>query len=121
MASNAAQCFGADVTFTDVPVTIDARVVGGARVVEMNGVHVFGFYCLLHSLKEGFESVFFTNVVSGCEGVGGIETNAERKLWADAYDRFQVFETMADAITLARRVFQKDLQLAKPQTLAGDL
>src|ERR1044072_4261678 len=98
MARDATQCFGADVAFTDVPVTVDARVVSSARVVEMNGVHVFGFYCFLHSLKQRFESVFFTNVVSGCECVSGVETNAERKLWADAYDRFKVFKTMADAI-----------------------
>src|ERR1044072_6287084 len=111
MACHATQRFTADVAFADVPVTIDARVVSGARVVEMDSVNVFRFYCLLHSLKQRFESVFFTNVVSGCAGVGGVETNAERKLWGDAYDRFKMFETMADAITLAGRVFQKDFQL----------
>ncbi len=87
----------------------------------MNGVDVLSLYCFLHSLEQGFETVFFTNVVPGCECVGGVETNTKRKLRADAYDRFKVFETMADAITLAGSIFQKNFQLSEPQPFARDL
>src|SRR5689334_10867188 len=121
MTSDATQCFGADVAFADVPVTIDARVVDSARIVEVNGAHVLSLHCLLHSLKQRFESVFFTNVVSGRERVCSVETDGERKLRANAHDRFQMFETMTDAVALSGSVLQKDLQLSKPQALARDL
>src|SRR6185369_9510584 len=121
MTSDAAECLGADVAFADVPVTIDARVVSSARIVEVNGAHVFSLHCLLHSLKQRLQSVFLANVISGGECVCRVETNCERKLWANAHDRFKVFETMTDAVALSRSVFQKDFQLSELQTLARGL
>ena len=41
MVGHATQGFRADVAFANVPVTIDARIVSGARVVEVNRAHVF--------------------------------------------------------------------------------
>src|SRR5689334_21227335 len=104
MACDATQRLGADVAFADVPVSIDTRVITGARIVEMNGAHIFGFHRLLYSLKQRFESVFLAYVVAGSERMRRVETNAERQLWANADDRFQVFETMADASALSGSV-----------------
>src|ERR1051325_9803000 len=87
----------------------------------MDGVHVFSLDCFLNALEECFESVFFANVVTGGECVGGVETNAERQLWASAHERFEVFEAMTDAVALSGSVLQKDFQLAEPQALARDL
>src|SRR6185369_10573300 len=121
MTSDAAECLGADVAFADVPVTIDARVVSSARIVEVNGADVFSLHCLLHSLKQRLQPVFFTYVVSGGECVCSVETHGEWKLWANAHDRFKMFETVADAVALSRSVFQKYFQLSELQTLARDL
>src|SRR6185369_13887582 len=121
MTSDATQRFGSDVALADVPVAIDARVVDGARIVEMNGAHVFSLHCLLHSLKQRLQSVFLAKVISGGECVCRVETNCERKLWANAHDRFKVFETMTDAVALCRIVFQKDFQLSELRTLARGL
>src|SRR6185369_16835794 len=121
MTRDATQGFGADVAFADVPVAIDARIVHGARVVKMNRVHVPRLHCLLYTLEQRFESVFLADVVTGGERMGRVETNAERQLRASAHERFEVFEAMTDAIALSRRVFQKNFQLAEPQTLARNL
>src|SRR5215216_6533473 len=121
MAGDATEGVGADVTFTDVPVTIDARVVSSARIVEVDGSDVLCLYCLLHSLQQRFEAVFLADVITGRERVGSVETNAERKLRADAYDFLEVLEAVTDAVALPGRVLQKNAQRAKLQSLARDL
>ena len=121
MAGDAAQGVGADVAFADVPVAIDAGVVRRARIVEVNRVDVLSLYCVLHSLHQRLKAVFFTNVVAGCEGVRGVETNAEREFGTSAHELLKVFETMADAVALAGSVFEEDFEFAKPHTLARDL
>jgi hypothetical protein len=105
---DALQGVGADMAFTDVPVAVDARVVGGARVVEVNGADVFEFDGLLNSLKQPFETVFFANVVTRRESVCGVETNAQRKFRTDAHDLVEVLDAVTDAIALAGRVLEQN-------------
>src|ERR1051326_8184290 len=48
---DAAKCVETDVAFADVPVTVDARVVNGAGVVEVNGADVLQSDCVLDALE----------------------------------------------------------------------
>src|SRR5688500_15590393 len=121
MTGNATQCLGADVPFADVPVTIDAGVVNGPRVVEMNGADILHFHRLLHALNESVESVFFANVVACCERVRRVETNAERDLRAQLHDQREMFEAVTDTVALSGSVFQQDAKRAELQPFARDL
>jgi len=86
-------------------------------------VHVENQHLRMESGAEFqcFESVFFANVVTGGEGVRGVETNTEREFRTDANDLLKMLETMADAVALPGGIFQKNAKLAKPQTLTRDL
>ena len=121
VTGDAAQCVSADVAFADVPVTIDAGVVSGARVVEVDGAHVSDLHCLLHSLQQRVQAVFLTDVVAGRERVCCVEANADRKLRAESHDHVEMFEAMADAVALSGSVLEQDTQRTEPQTFARNL
>src|SRR5687768_5599048 len=112
MAGDAAQSVGADVTFADVPVAIDAGVVDRARIVEVNGANVLDAYRLVHALNQRVQTVLFADVVTCCEGVRGVEADSERNLRAHLHEQREMFETVADAIALSGCVFKQDSQRA---------
>jgi hypothetical protein len=76
-AGDAGEGCGADVAEADVPVAVDARVVGGARVVEVDGADVARADVLRQRVERGGEAVLFAYVVAGGEGVGRVEADAE--------------------------------------------
>ena len=67
MARDTPQCFRADVSFTNVPVPIDARVEGSTRIVEMDRPNISQTDCSTNNVERRIQSVFFTNVVAGSE------------------------------------------------------
>ena len=121
MLRDASQCVRADVAFADVPVTIDARVVGSARIVEMDGAHVFESSQFFELFESALRAIFFANVVTGSEGVCRVEANAERKLRTNAHDLVEMFEAVTDAVALSRSVFEQDAKRPELQSLARDL
>ena len=76
MARDASQRCTTDVTFANVPVSIDTRIVRRSRIVEVNGAHVFSLDGALKFYNHSFQTVFFANVVTGGEGVCRVEANA---------------------------------------------
>src|SRR5690349_9925542 len=121
MLGDAAQGFGADVAFADVPVTVDAGVVNGARIVEVNGANALQTDCLLNSLQQRIEPVRVANVVTSGERVRRVETNPERQLRTRVHDLAEMFEAVTDAVALSGGVFEQDAQRTEFQTLARDL
>ena len=111
-----AQGFGADVTLADVPVAIDAGVVNGARVVEVNGADVLDSHGLLHPLNQRSETIFLADVMTGSKGVRRVEANAERDFRTQLHDQGEMFEAVADAVALPGGVFQQDAQAYETQT-----
>ena len=104
VASDAAEGVGADVTFADVPVTIDARIISGTRVVEVDGANVLCLYWLLHSFQQRFEAVFHADVIPRGDSVCGVETNSKWKLRTEAQEVLKMLEAVSDALALSRRV-----------------
>jgi hypothetical protein len=121
MASDTSQGVCANVSLADVPMAIDAGVVWDTGVVEVNGANVFSLHCFLDALNESLKTVFFTNVVARGESVCGVKADAERELWTDAHDRFEVLETMTDAVALSGSVFEQDAELPELQSFARNL
>src|SRR5690349_1528489 len=109
MLGDATQGVEADMSFADVPVTIDTRVVDGARVVEVNRAYVLQPDGFLHALQQRFKTVCFANVVTGGERVRRVEADAERQLRTRVHDLAEMFEAMADAFALTGGVFEQDL------------
>src|ERR1051325_8447196 len=97
MTCDAAQRLTADVAETDVPVAIHARVVVSLRVVEVDGAHVLSADAALDRFERGGEAVLVAQVVSGGEGVGGVEADAEVERGAGGDDLAQVLEAVTDA------------------------
>lgn len=60
-----------------MPVAVNARVVGGARVVEVDGAHLREPDVRVQRFERGGEAVLLADVVAGREGVGRVEADAE--------------------------------------------
>jgi hypothetical protein len=65
-------------SLTDVPVSIDSRVVDSPGIVEVNRTNILESHGSLHFLNQRCESIFFANVVTCCERMRRIETDTER-------------------------------------------
>src|SRR5882672_9224958 len=113
MPGHAAQGVAADVSFADVPVAIDSRIVRGPRVVEVNCAYFAGTNCVFEFVDQGFQTIFLTKVVAGGERVRGVKANAQRKLGTGIHDYAQMLEAMANTFSLSRRIFQKNPQLSQ--------
>src|SRR5215218_1155408 len=107
---DAAQRLGADVAEAEVPVAVYARVVGGLRVVEVDGEHVLKLDVRVERVERGREAVFVAYVVAGREGVRGVEADAEVEVGAPPGDLAQVLEAVADALALPGRVLKEDAE-----------
>src|SRR5439155_11607356 len=118
MARDAAQSFAADMTFTDVPVSVDAGVVRCARIVKVNRAHVPCPNRAPDNVDSCFQPIRFANVVAGRERMRRVDANGERKFRTRLHNRAQMFEAMSDAFALAGGVFQQDVQPPKLQTFA---
>ena len=46
------QCFGADVALANMPMSIDPRIVSGARIIEMNNAHILGPHCTFYLFNQ---------------------------------------------------------------------
>jgi len=121
MLREAPQSISANVTFADVPVPIDARIVRRFGIVEVDRVHVPESNGLLDNRERRLQTLFFTNIVTGRERMRGVDANAQGQLLGSVHDGPQVFEAMTDAFALAGGVFKQNLQLAESQTLASNL
>src|ERR1044072_4301057 len=64
MLSKTLERFTPDMAFTNVPVPIHARIVLGARVIEMNGTHVSQTDGAANDFNCRFQAFFFANVVT---------------------------------------------------------
>ena len=107
MAGNAAQGVGADMAFTYMPVAVNTRVVCSARIVEVNRANTFQPDRFSDSLNKRLQTIFLAYVVTGGERMRRIETNAERNFRTESHDLLKMFETMTDAVALARGVLQQ--------------
>src|ERR1700730_5231696 len=116
---NAAQSLATDVALANVPMSIDARVVRSARIIEVNRPDVADSDRATELFNQGFQTMFFTDVVTCSKCVGGIETNTEREFRARIHDFFQMFKAMADTVALTRRVLEQNTKRTQPQSLAG--
>src|SRR5215471_19068383 len=108
-------------SFTDMPVPIDSRVVGCLRVIEVHGAHILQSDSPFDYGNRRFQAISFTNVIARSEGMRGIDADAERQLRTRFHDRAQMFEAMADALALTGSVLEQDSKLTETQTLAGEL
>lgn len=121
MLGHTTQGFDADVALADVPVSIDARIVRRARVVEMNGANVLCPDRSFNPAHQRLQTVVLANVVASGESMGSIKADPQRKLWAKIHNLAQMLEAMPDTLALARRVLQQNSQLAQTQTTTCDL
>ena len=96
------------VPLTDVPMTIDARVVCSSRVVEVDRPYILQADGLIHLLNQRLQSIFFSNVVTGCERVRSVETNSEWQLRTHLHDFTKMFEAMSNTFTLSSSILQKN-------------
>ena len=78
MLCDTPQGVSADVTFADVPVAIDARIILRARVVEVNCPNTLNAHRLLHALNQRLKPVSLANVITRCKRVRRVEANTER-------------------------------------------
>src|SRR4030095_12821766 len=108
-------------TFADVPVPINPRIVRRARIVEMDGAHIFQSDCLPDYGHRRFQSIGFANVITRSKRMRSVDAHSEREFGAGPHDRAQMLEAVADAFALARSVLQQDLQFAETQSFASDL
>jgi hypothetical protein len=109
---DAAQGFEADVAEAEVPVAVDARIIRGARVVEVDGAHVLDTDVVVERFESGREAVLFAEVVAGGEGVGRVEADAEAESRTLGDNLAQVLEAVADALALPGGVLQKDAEVS---------
>src|SRR5688500_5845057 len=112
MARDASHRFDADVSFADVPMAIDTRIVRSTRIVEVDRPHVFQANSSIHLLNQRVQSVFFPNVISGSERMRRIKTDSECKRGTAIHYLAQMFEAMSDTFTLPCRVLQKNSKRA---------
>src|SRR3954471_12497658 len=77
MASNAAERFASNVAQSYVPVAINARVIVGLRVVEVNREHITQADIFFERLKRGFKPVTLAYVVARRESVCRVQTDTE--------------------------------------------
>src|SRR5688500_7617418 len=87
----------------------------------MNSTNVLHSDGLLHTLNQSFEAVCFADVVAGRESMSSIHANAEWQLRTGAHDLIEMFEAVADAITLPGRVLQQDAERLELQSLTRNL
>jgi hypothetical protein len=113
--------FRADVSEADVPMPVNARVVRGARIVEVYGAHSGKADVSFERVERGGQSVFVSDVVAGGEGVRCIETDTEFQFGATLGYLAQVLEAVADALALTRSVFEKNAKAAKLKPIARGL
>src|SRR5262245_23254883 len=108
MSRKTSQRIAANVSFANVPVSINTRIIRRARIIKMDCPNCPQTYRAPNDVNCVFQAGFVANVVSGSERVSGVNTNTQRNLRTPVYDSAQVFKTMSDAFALACGVFQKD-------------
>ena len=108
MARYPLQRVTADMALSDVPVAIHPRVVLSPRIIEVDSLDFLRSHLPIQRLDRRFESLSGANVVTGGEGVSGIEANTQGQSGTSLHDFSQVLKPMADAFALAGGIFQKN-------------
>src|SRR5438552_14608851 len=94
MPRKAPQSLAADMAFADVPVPVDPRIVGRARVVEMHCANVSQADRSTNNLQRCFQPVGLAYVVPGGERMRGVDANTQAQFGTQVHDGAQVFEAM---------------------------
>ena len=90
--------FDADLAVADVLVAVDARAERLLRVVEMKGADVGDADVRVESVDRPLVVVAIAELVSRCEDVAGVETDADARFVVDERDDpSQLFERAAEA------------------------
>src|ERR1043165_5615983 len=76
-AGDAPERVRADVAEAEMPVAVNARVVFGLRVVEVDGAHVAESDVRVERVERGTQSVVGAQGAAGCEGVRRVEADAQ--------------------------------------------
>ena len=116
MLSHSPQRIPADMTLPDVPVTIDSGVIGCPRIIEVNCAHIVSADFAIQCLHRRVQAIFFSNVVTGGEGVGRVDAHTERDLRTRFHDLAEVLKPVTDAFTLSGGVLEQDAKRTEIQT-----
>src|SRR5688500_2695699 len=87
----------------------------------MDCPHSLCSYLAIKCLHRCFESFYRADVVTGCEGVSRIEANSEGQVGTGRHNCSQVLKPVANALTLARGVFQENPNRTQIESVGGVL
>src|SRR6266496_2506015 len=103
-----------------MPVPIDARIVGRARIVEMNRADISQTNGPANAFNRRFQSIFFTNVVARRERMRRVNTHTQRKVRTFVHDCAQMLEAVPNALALSGSVFKQHAKLSELKTLTRE-
>src|SRR5579885_3233586 len=121
LARDPCERLGPDLAEADVPVAVNARIIGRLRVVEVYSTNISEAHIFFERFKSGRKPVLVAQVVARGEGVRRVEADAEVQAGALLSNLAQVLEAVADALALTRRVLKQDSERAKFDSLARGL
>ena len=109
MIQNPAECFEANLPFTNVLVPINARTKVRLRIVDVNDTNAVDADRAVNRLQRLFQTVSRANIPSGRKGVRSINANAERQVRSCIKNRPQFFKARTHGRTLSRGILEKNL------------
>ena len=110
VADDAGQSLDSNLALAEVPVAIDEGAEGGARVVEVNGVHAGEADRLVEKAEGPLGGLSVAPVVAGGEGVGRVEAHAHRQRGAEREKVADLLEGASDLFALTGGVLEENGQ-----------